>query len=368
MNTPSSLSSLSPPPSLSGPAAPQAAARPAEPGQEPFRQTLAREVATPSGAASGTTPAPGKPDAATGNSAAEKASSGKTAADDAGADQGEELIMTAGPGDAAALAQFLVLAAQVAQAAQAAPAARPQGKGQAAAGALSLTEGDGAADARFAATAGAALVPGEPDLQALPDDATPGVLAAAAAHPDRLAPGAAEPSLPAFSALAPARAVQPHAAAADALPQAARLAPQVGAPGWDQALGQRVVWMAGNGQHSASLILNPPELGPLQVVLNVADSQATANFFAAQPEVRQALEAAMPRLREMLDAAGIELGQASVSSGGGQQAEMGDGAPRGGRDGGDGSGASAMETAQAGNGVAGAAVSVAHQGLVNTFA
>src|SRR5690606_6787543 len=134
--------------------------------------------------------------------------------------------------------------------------------------------------------------------------------------------------LPAFSALASARAGQAQAAAPDALPPTPRLTPPVGTPGWDQALGQRVVWMAGNGQHSASLILNPPELGPLQVVLNVADSQATASFFAAQPEVRQALEAAMPRLRDMLGAAGIELGQANVSDSGQQQSGTGAGAAR----------------------------------------
>ena len=93
------------------------------------------------------------------------------------------------------------------------------------------------------------------------------------------------------------------------------LAPQVGSPGWDQALGQRVVWMVNGEQQSASLTLNPPDLGPLQVELKVANSQATANFTAAQPEVRQALEAAIPKLREMLGEAGIQLGQASVSAG-----------------------------------------------------
>ncbi|HEX7645788.1 MAG TPA: flagellar hook-length control protein FliK [Noviherbaspirillum sp.] len=93
------------------------------------------------------------------------------------------------------------------------------------------------------------------------------------------------------------------------------LAPQVGTPGWDQALGQKITWMVAGEQQSASLTLNPPDLGPLQVVLNVTNSHADATFVAAQPEVRQALEAAMPRLRDMLSDAGIQLGQATVSSG-----------------------------------------------------
>jgi flagellar hook-length control protein FliK len=94
-----------------------------------------------------------------------------------------------------------------------------------------------------------------------------------------------------------------------------KLSPQVGTPAWDQALGQKVVWLAAGGQQSASLTLNPPDLGPLQVVLNVNNDQATATFTAAQPEVRQALEAAMPKLREMMSEAGIQLGTATVSAG-----------------------------------------------------
>jgi flagellar hook-length control protein FliK len=94
-----------------------------------------------------------------------------------------------------------------------------------------------------------------------------------------------------------------------------KLTPRVGSPGWDQALGQKVVWMVAGEQQSASLTLNPPDLGPLQVVLEVSNNQATASFTSAQPEVRQALESAMPKLREMLGEAGIQLGQANVSAG-----------------------------------------------------
>ncbi|HJV79604.1 flagellar hook-length control protein FliK [Noviherbaspirillum sp.] len=94
-----------------------------------------------------------------------------------------------------------------------------------------------------------------------------------------------------------------------------QLSPRVGTPAWDQALGQKVVWMVAGEQQSASLTLNPPDLGPLQVVLNVSNSHASATFTAAQPEVRQALEAALPKLRDMLGEAGIQLGQATVNSG-----------------------------------------------------
>lgn len=94
----------------------------------------------------------------------------------------------------------------------------------------------------------------------------------------------------------------------------------VGSPNWNTELGQQVTWMANNQQQTAVLTLNPPDLGPMRIVINLSDSQQQlgASFMAAQPETRAAIEAAMPRLREMLDSAGIQLGQTNVSSGGPQ--------------------------------------------------
>jgi len=94
-----------------------------------------------------------------------------------------------------------------------------------------------------------------------------------------------------------------------------KIQPNVGSAGWDQAVGNKITWMATGGIQSASLTLNPPDLGPMQVVLSVHNQQADATFITAQPEVKQALEAAMPKLREMMDQAGIQLGQATVNTG-----------------------------------------------------
>ena len=113
---------------------------------------------------------------------------------------------------------------------------------------------------------------------------------------------------------APAIAPSPMMAHALAVPGADRLAPRVGSTAWDNALGQRVVWMAGAHEQTASLTLNPPDLGPLQVVLSVTNNQADAMFVATQPEVRQALEAALPRLRDMLGEVGVTLREATVSA------------------------------------------------------
>ena len=98
-----------------------------------------------------------------------------------------------------------------------------------------------------------------------------------------------------------------------------QLQARVGSNAWEQQLGQKVVWMVAGGDQSASLTLNPPDLGPLQVVLSVSNDSATATFTAHQPETRQAIENALPKLREMMSEAGIALGEASVSAGSQEQ-------------------------------------------------
>lgn len=95
---------------------------------------------------------------------------------------------------------------------------------------------------------------------------------------------------------------------------AAFLEARVGTTGWDQALGDKMVWMAGRSHQVAQLHLNPPELGPLQITLTIDHDQASAQFTSAHAQVREAIETAMPRLREMLADSGITLGNASVSA------------------------------------------------------
>lgn len=92
------------------------------------------------------------------------------------------------------------------------------------------------------------------------------------------------------------------------------ISPRVGTNGWDRAVAQKIVWMVGGSMQSAELTLNPPDLGPLQVVLSVNNDQANATFTAAQPEVREALESALPRLRQMLSDAGVQLTGFSVNA------------------------------------------------------
>ena len=84
--------------------------------------------------------------------------------------------------------------------------------------------------------------------------------------------------------------------------------------GWDQAISQRVLWLAQDQLQQASLTLNPPHLGPIQVTVQIENQQAMVQFVSAQPEVRQALQDSIPVLREMFGQAGIELGQTDIGS------------------------------------------------------
>ncbi len=86
-----------------------------------------------------------------------------------------------------------------------------------------------------------------------------------------------------------------------------------GKEGWNQAIGQRVMWMVGATQQSATLTLNPPEMGPLQIVINVHNDKADTTFFSDRQEVRQALQDGMDNLREMMKEAGINLGQTNIN-------------------------------------------------------
>ena len=111
--------------------------------------------------------------------------------------------------------------------------------------------------------------------------------------------------------LATAQATTHATAPATPLPVTASL----GSNNWASNVGDKLVWMAGSQTQHAELVLNPPHLGRVEVSLSLHGDQASAQFVSHNPEVRDALEAALPRLREMLAGAGVNLGQTQVGSG-----------------------------------------------------
>ena len=83
---------------------------------------------------------------------------------------------------------------------------------------------------------------------------------------------------------------------------------------WGDEFSQKITWLASSKMdQSAELHLNPPQLGPLDVVLKVSGDQATALFTSPHAAVREAIEQALPRLRDMLADNGITLGNTTVS-------------------------------------------------------
>lgn len=86
----------------------------------------------------------------------------------------------------------------------------------------------------------------------------------------------------------------------------------VKSPAFANEFGEKVVWLAGRQGQMAEMILNPPQLGSVEIRLTVAGGEAGAQFFSANPAVRDAIEAALPKLRDLMAQAGINLGEANV--------------------------------------------------------
>lgn len=84
-------------------------------------------------------------------------------------------------------------------------------------------------------------------------------------------------------------------------------------PGWDQALSERVMWVANQKFQGAEIKLNPAHLGPIEVRVQLHQDQAQISFTAQHAPAREALEAALPRLREMFAASGYSQVDVNVS-------------------------------------------------------
>ncbi len=116
----------------------------------------------------------------------------------------------------------------------------------------------------------------------------------------------------------PSLSVPPLVITAPVSAMAATVAPTVStAPAWGNALGQQLLFFMGNNLQQATLHLNPPHLGPLEVHLDMQQGQANAFFISPHAVVREAIAAALPQLQAGFAAAGLQLGQAAVTADGG---------------------------------------------------
>lgn len=77
-------------------------------------------------------------------------------------------------------------------------------------------------------------------------------------------------------------------------------------------LAEKVRWMVNSKNSSAEIRLDPPDLGAVNIKVNLSGDAAQVNFTVQSQAAKEALDQAVPRLRDMLQQQGIELGQSSV--------------------------------------------------------
>jgi flagellar hook-length control protein FliK len=105
-------------------------------------------------------------------------------------------------------------------------------------------------------------------------------------------------------------------------PVTARVDTPLGTSGWADAFQQKIVWLVDRQLGNAELHVNPPHLGPVEVMLNLSDEGTRIAFCSPHAAVRDAIEASLPELRAALDDRGLTLGQASVSADSGAAREQ----------------------------------------------
>lgn len=85
-------------------------------------------------------------------------------------------------------------------------------------------------------------------------------------------------------------------------------------PEWGNEFNQQIIWMGQQKIKSATIKLNPQELGPLEVSIKVVKEAATVNITTHSAPVRDLIEQALPRLRDMMAEQGINLSQVNIES------------------------------------------------------
>lgn len=83
---------------------------------------------------------------------------------------------------------------------------------------------------------------------------------------------------------------------------------------WGGALGARLMTMVADGVQQARIHLDPPELGSLEIKMQVHQDQASVQVHVQNLQVKDALDASAQRLRDALNAQGIELAEFSVGT------------------------------------------------------
>ena len=85
-------------------------------------------------------------------------------------------------------------------------------------------------------------------------------------------------------------------------------------PEGQKQVAEKIRWMVGARVTAAEIRLDPPELGSMQIRINMTGDTASVNMVVQSTQARDMLAEAQPRLREMLSEQGIDLGESFVST------------------------------------------------------
>lgn len=86
-------------------------------------------------------------------------------------------------------------------------------------------------------------------------------------------------------------------------------------PEGQQQLAEKIRWMVNGRQSQAEIRLDPPEMGSMQIRVNVSGDSASVSIVVQNAQARELLGESMPRLRELLSDQGLQLGESFVRQG-----------------------------------------------------
>ena len=104
-----------------------------------------------------------------------------------------------------------------------------------------------------------------------------------------------------------------HSTAQNAAPAAVHVRASIDSADFAQTLADKVAWLVDKDIGSAKLSINPPQLGPVDVHVEVSGDKAQVVLSTHSLVTRDALEAASPRLREVLGSNGFTQVSVDVS-------------------------------------------------------
>ncbi|TGN41228.1 flagellar hook-length control protein FliK [Marinobacter confluentis] len=88
---------------------------------------------------------------------------------------------------------------------------------------------------------------------------------------------------------------------------------------WGDKMAGKLTWLTARNMSVAEIHLTPPDMGPMEVRVQVQQDQANISVHSANPVVREQLELHSHRLRDMLNEQGFSLEQFDVSDSGRDQ-------------------------------------------------